>query len=134
MQKFRRLLYPALTLCFLLGMLGYYLGRRSVDGLLLTTQYPASTEAFERTVAASEPASGPSASEKSELNRATLEELMSLPGIGEVRAQSILEYRQSNGPFRQPSELMNISGIGEGIYEKLRDYVYVEENHENTDH
>ena len=134
MQKFRRLLYPALTLCFLLGMTGFFLGRRSVDGILLTTQHPASTEAQSRSLPTSSPEAPPTETGRVDLNRAGLEELMTLPGIGEVRAQRILAYREANGPFRQAAELMNVSGIGEGIFEKLRDYVYVEDSNENTDH
>ena len=131
MQKFRSLLYPILTLCFLLGMVGFFLGRKSVDGVLLTTQHPNQTEAQSRSLPAD---SGPQEGARIELNRATLEELMLLPGIGEVRAQRILEYREANGPFREATELMNVSGIGEGIYAKLREYVYVEDNDENSDH
>lgn len=134
MQKFRRLLYPALTLCFLLGLLGFFLGRRSVDGTLLSTQHPTPSEAQSRSLPVEASDAARQTTERVELNRATLEELMTLPGIGEVRAQRILDYRAANGPFRQAAELMNVSGIGEGIYEKLRDYVYVEDSNENTDH
>ena len=134
MQKFRRLLYPALTLCFLLTMVGYFLGRQSVDGLLLTTQHPAPTEAQSRALPSVPADSGSSAPARIELNRASLAELMTLPGIGEVRARSIIEYREANGPFHYTTDLMNVSGIGEGIFSKLRDYVYVEDNHENPDY
>lgn len=134
MQKFRSLLYPALTFCFLLGMVGFFLGRRSVDGILLTTQHPEQTEAQSRSLPADPAGSGLPAGEKVELNRATLEELISLPGIGEARAKSIIEYRTANGPFRETTELMNVSGIGRGTFEKLREYVYVEDSNENTDH
>lgn len=133
MQNFRKLLYPALTLCFLLGLFGFYLGRRSVEGLRLTTQRTAPTETQGRALPAeaSEPDSAPT---RIELNTATLEELMTLPGIGEVRAARILAYRENNGPFRQAAELMNVSGIGEATFAKLRDYVYVEDDHENSDY
>lgn len=143
MQQFRRFLFPALALCFLLVSFGYFLGRRSVDGVLLTTQRaPTAVEAAAGTsaetatvrslpTAATEAESAP---ERLDLNRATLEELMELPGIGETRARRILEYREENGPFRQASDLMQVSGIGEGIFAGLRDLVYVEDSHENPDH
>lgn len=134
MQKLQKLLYPALTLCFVLGILGYYLGRQSVDGLILSTQTPAPSETLSRSIPENPPESGPNVTKRVELNHATLEDLMSLPGIGAIRAQRILDYREANGPFRQTTELMNVSGIGAGIFASLRDYVYVEENDENTDH
>ena len=60
------------------------------------------------------------------LNHATLEELMALPGIGEVRAHSILEHRRQNGPFQSIGELVDVSGIGLTTLERLRPLVTVE--------
>ena len=138
MQKFRNLLYPALTLCFLLGMLGFFLGRRSLRTIVLTTQHPEATASLSPSLPTDLTESGNPTRQtdamRIDLNRATLEELTLLPGIGELRAQRILEYRERNGPFRQVTELMNVSGIGEGIFSGLRDYVYVEDDYENTDH
>ena len=59
------------------------------------------------------------------LNTAGLEELDALPGIGPARAQAILDYREEHGPFRYVEELIYVSGIGEGILEKLMDLVTV---------
>ena len=58
-----------------------------------------------------------------DLNTAGVDELMTLPGIGEKRAEDIIAYRQANGPFRIPEELTEVPGIGEGILEGLIDYV-----------
>ena len=136
MQQFRRLVFPAITLCFLLVIGGYYLGRRSVDGVILTTQR--ASEVTESTAARSlSPAAILESDSRTgllDLNRATLEELMELPGIGEVRARQILDYIAENGPFRQASDLMKVEGIGEGIFAGLRDLVFVEDSDENTDH
>ncbi len=134
MQKIRRLLYPTLALCFLLGMIGFFLGRKSVDGILLTTQHPSPTEVPDRLAPTAQGEISQSGPERLDLNRATLEELMALPGIGEVRARRILDYREAHGSFRHATDLMNVSGIGEGIFSQLRDYVYVEDDHENTDY
>ena len=53
------------------------------------------------------------------INTADMETLMTLPGIGEVRARAIIEYRESEGPFRYPEELVYVPGIGEGTLEGL---------------
>jgi len=60
------------------------------------------------------------------LNTATAEELMTLPGIGQAKAQAILAYRTEKRPFRTPEELKNISGIGEKMYERLKDRIRVQ--------
>lgn len=60
-----------------------------------------------------------------DLNKATAAELDELPGIGPTRAETIIEYRDSNGGFSSKEDLKNISGIGEKTYEKLADLVTV---------
>ncbi len=58
-----------------------------------------------------------------DINTAGLEELMSLPGIGRVRAQAILDDREENGPYRYPEDLIRVKGIGEGILEDILDQI-----------
>ncbi len=60
---------------------------------------------------------------KININKATVEELMTIPGIGQVKAQSIVDYRNENGKFNSIDELTNITGIGVKTLEKLRDKV-----------
>lgn len=62
---------------------------------------------------------------KIDLNTATAEELVTLPGIGEKRAAAIIADREANGPFRVPEDLTRVDGIGEGILEGLIDLVTV---------
>lgn len=62
---------------------------------------------------------------KVDLNRAGIEELVKLPGIGEVVAARIVSYRTENGGFDAPEELMNVRGIGEKTYLKIESYLTV---------
>lgn len=56
------------------------------------------------------------------INKATKEELMTLPGIGESKAKSIIEYRGKN-KFEKLEDIMNVSGIGESAYSKIKDLI-----------
>lgn len=52
--------------------------------------------------------------------------LCQLPGIGEAKASAIIDYREENGDFTSIEELLDVPGIGESLYNKVKDYVYVE--------
>ena len=60
------------------------------------------------------------------LNTATAEELIGLPGIGEVLSRKIIEYRERNGPFRRSEEIIIIEGFSEKKYRAIADLVCVE--------
>lgn len=62
---------------------------------------------------------------KIDINIATKEELMTLNGIGESRAENILRYRQEQGGFQCIEDLMNVEGIKEGIFQKIKDSITV---------
>lgn len=57
------------------------------------------------------------------INTASLEELCTLPGIGKGTAQRILDYRNSEGLFQSPEDLMKVKGIGSAKFEKLKDLI-----------
>ena len=67
----------------------------------------------------------PGAGGKINLNTATLDQLESLPGIGEVLGQRILDYRQQHGAFRSVDDLLNVSGIGPSHLADMKDLVTV---------
>ena len=59
------------------------------------------------------------------INTASREELMTLPGIGGSKADAIIAYRDSNGGFSTPDDIKNVKGIGDSTYESLKDYIIV---------
>jgi len=61
------------------------------------------------------------------INRAEIWLLESLPGVGPVKAQAIIEYRQHNGPFRNIYEIMEVDGFGEASFEQIEHLITVEE-------
>lgn len=68
---------------------------------------------------------GPAGGSKVNLNTATKEELMTLTGIGEAKAAEILRYRQERGGFQSIEDIMNISGIKEASFQKIKDDITV---------
>jgi comEA protein len=66
-------------------------------------------------------------SEKSvNLNKANIEELITLPGIGEKTAQKIIEYREKNLGFSNINQLLNVKGIGKSKFAKIKKYILVD--------
>ena len=71
------------------------------------------------------PGPSPSPSELIDINTASAAELEALPGIGPTTAQKIVEYREQNGPFVSTQDIINVSGIGPGTYERIKDLITV---------
>lgn len=130
-----------LPLLFLAFCGGYFLGtaQRS-GGVTITASPPAATQprasvaiAVGETEASSEARpSETTAPGRINVNTATVEELITLPGIGETIAQNIVDFRQANGPFDSIDALDQVPGIGEKRLAQLRDYITVEDTDENT--
>jgi competence protein ComEA len=68
-----------------------------------------------------------SKTQKIDLNRADVWLLDALPGIGQGRAQAIVDYRNQNGSFRRIEDLLNIQGIGESTLGEIRDFITVKD-------
>ncbi|TSA27285.1 hypothetical protein D4R71_02380 [bacterium] len=63
--------------------------------------------------------------EKININSASIEQLQNLSGIGEKKAQAIIDYRNEQGSFETIEEIMNVKGIGQGIFDKIKNSIEV---------
>jgi competence protein ComEA len=97
----------------------------SMLALSVFVALPAQAAGATQSAAASRPPAKPDAVIVN-LNTATAKDLETLPGIGARTAIRILEYRQKNGPFKKIEELMNVQGIGEKSFLKLKPQLTVE--------
>lgn len=70
-------------------------------------------------------AAKPAPAGKVNINSATAEQLVALPGVGAKLAARIVEFRQKSGGFKSPQELMNVQGIGEKNFLKIQSYLTV---------
>ena len=59
------------------------------------------------------------------INTASLEELLTLPGIGESKAKAIIKYRTENDNFKTIDEILNVDGIGQKLYEEIKAYITI---------
>lgn len=124
LKRLAAFVIPALALLACGVMLGIFLMQTRTAGTI-SVQRAAPEEAAESTQTVAEEAVDAMADDRLDLNTATAEELQELPGIGEVIAQRIIDYRELCGRFLDPEQLMEVDGIGQAKYEKLRELVTV---------
>lgn len=107
------------------------LAERVVDGQRI--YFPSAEEVENQTWDAETEYSESDASSQAEqahkinINTADREELMTLSGIGEAKADAVIAYREEHGSFQNIDEIMNVSGIGENLFEKIKEKICVEE-------
>ena len=114
-----------LTAAFLLVTGGWFLGRQNTAAPYEVTTAQTARPQTEGEASASGEKSRPDSLLEGaviDLNTADEYDLRRLPGIGEKRAQAIVDYREEHGPFRSVEDLTRVSGIGEGILDGLREY------------
>ena len=98
------------------------LARIAVDGEQI---YVPDAEEIQGQSILSGSAGGSGYEKKVNINTASMEELMTLTGIGEAKAESIIRYREENGGFQSIEDLMEIGGIKEGVFEKIKDDITI---------
>jgi competence protein ComEA len=69
---------------------------------------------------------------KVDINKASKEELMQLEGVGDTYAQKIIEFREANGPFQRPDDLLNVKGIGPTTLEKNKNRITIVQVEQKT--
>ncbi|HAA24554.1 MAG TPA: competence protein ComEA [Ruminiclostridium sp.] len=131
-MKIRRayIVVAVLILLIVLVLWGWYLKTNKIDVFVVS----GGSENNQTQTAENEPAGGsgstvPDTAEavsKININTADAESLMSLKGIGAVKADAIIEYRRQNGPFKSIEEIMNVKGIKKATFEKIKDSITVE--------
>jgi competence protein ComEA len=94
--------------------------------LCLALLLGAPAEVLAESGSAAAPKAAAESGRKVNLNTASVQELIDLPGIGPKTAEKIVAWRQENGKFKKPEDLMAVKGIGEKKFAKLKDLVTVQ--------
>ena len=107
-----------ITAAFFCLLLGVFLGRNTNKAYIqIEDKQAVQTQATVSQTSAPSP--------QININTATAQQLQLLPGIGETLARRIIDYRETNGDFKSTEELMNVTGIGEKIFDSINDYITI---------
>jgi competence ComEA-like helix-hairpin-helix protein len=126
MRKQRISLLVILTLIFAAFIVGFFVGRSQNQGIVSVSApsslstFPTTEPIIEQTEKETEAIVFPV-----NINTASKEEYMALPGIGEVLAERILSYREEHGNFDAPENLLSVEGIGKKKLEEILDYITI---------
>lgn len=139
-EKIRKFAIPLAAALVIVFSLGFAIGRErgARSEVVLQTQRSAArevtsapteeqTDEAETQTPRGETSETGAADARVNLNTATLEELQTLPGVGEAIARRILEYREASGGFLTIEQIMEVSGIGEAKFAQIKDLITVEE-------
>lgn len=95
-----------------------------MDGQMI--RIPGQSEPGQQTVSAASESTGSGPDGKININTASREQLMTLAGIGETKADQIIAYRTDNGAFQKIEDIMQVAGIKEGLFEKIKECITVQ--------
>lgn len=113
---------------FLALIMGIFIGRQSISGMVVIPEVPVtSTHSVDSIVEDIEENRQTNSGEsgKVNINTASVSLLQTLPNIGSVLAQRIVDYREENGNFLVPEDLLMVEGIGEKRLDEIREYITV---------
>lgn len=117
----------AITAVFLAFVLGFFTGSQNKgDGITVQTQNGSGVTEAAAAFSSDDRDSMEKTAERININTAGAEELMTLPHVGEVIAGRIIDYREENGDFKIIEEITDVQGIGDKIFEEIRELITVD--------